>query len=120
MANSKALPPTYLLLTMAVMVVLHLLFPLKKLAPYPTNLLGCIPLLAGIALNLMADRALKAYETTVKPFQGSTALVTTGLLVYEHRLIAPDDLSRLNIAFFNMNSYISMTLFTGVLLALVV
>ena len=78
MANRKALPPTYLLLTMGVMLVLHFSFPLKRVAPYPSNLLGCIPLLAGTALNLMADRALKVYKTTVKPFQVSTALVTTG------------------------------------------
>jgi 4-hydroxybenzoate polyprenyltransferase len=48
------------------------------------------------------------------------ALITAGLLVYEHHLVSPSDLSRLNIAFFNMNSYISMTLFSGVLLALAV
>ena len=78
MAIRKALPPTYLLLTMAVMLVLHFSFPLKRLASYPSNLLGCIPLLAGAALNLMADKALKIYKTTVKPFQVSTALVTTG------------------------------------------
>ncbi len=52
MANSKALPQTYLLITIAVMVVLHLSFPLKRLALYPANLLGCIPLLAGMALIL--------------------------------------------------------------------
>lgn len=34
-----------------------------------------------------------------------------GLLVYEHTLVKPDDLSRLNIAFFNMNGYISITVF---------
>jgi 4-hydroxybenzoate polyprenyltransferase len=33
------------------------------------------------------------------------------LLVYEHRLVRPDDLTRVNIAFFNVNSVISMGLF---------
>lgn len=33
------------------------------------------------------------------------------LLVYEHRLVKPDDLTRVNIAFFNINSIISMGLF---------
>ncbi len=33
------------------------------------------------------------------------------LLVYEHRLVKEDDLSRLNMAFFNMNGYISLTVF---------
>jgi 4-hydroxybenzoate polyprenyltransferase len=33
----------------------------------------------------------------------------------EHRLVKPEDLSRINIAFFHMNSLISLTLFLGVL-----
>jgi 4-hydroxybenzoate polyprenyltransferase len=45
------------------------------------------------------------------------ALAVAGMLVREHRLISPDDLSRLNVAFFNMNSYISVTLFAGTFLA---
>ncbi len=38
-------------------------------------------------------------------------LVVAGLLIYEHLLIKPDDLSRLDAAFFNMNGYISVTIF---------
>ncbi len=38
-------------------------------------------------------------------------LVVVGLLVYEHMLVSPDDLSRLDAAFFNMNGYISVTIF---------
>jgi len=37
--------------------------------------------------------------------------VVAGLLFYEHRLVKPDDLSRLDAAFFNMNGYISVTIF---------
>ena len=37
--------------------------------------------------------------------------VVTGLLIYEHMLVRPDDLSRLDAAFFNMNGYISVTIF---------
>lgn len=38
-------------------------------------------------------------------------LVVAALLVYEHLLVKPNDLSHLNAAFFNMNGYISMTIF---------
>ncbi len=44
---------------------------------------------------------------------------TAVLLLYEHRLVRPDDLSRVDIAFFNINSYISLILFSGVVLALI-
>jgi 4-hydroxybenzoate polyprenyltransferase len=42
-------------------------------------------------------------------------VIITGLLVWEHRLVHPDDLSHIDLAFFNINSYISLTLFAGVL-----
>jgi 4-hydroxybenzoate polyprenyltransferase len=45
-------------------------------------------------------------------------LVTAGLLVYEHSLVRPDDLSRVDVAFFNINSYISLTLLISILGAL--
>ncbi|WP_281174844.1 UbiA-like polyprenyltransferase [Pelobacter seleniigenes] len=38
-------------------------------------------------------------------------VVVALLLVYEHLLVKPDDLSRLDAAFFNMNGYISVTIF---------
>lgn len=37
------------------------------------------------------------------------------LLMVEHRLVKPDDLSRIHIAFFHMNSVVSVLLFIGVL-----
>lgn len=43
-----------------------------------------------------------------------------GLLVYEHSLINPRDLSKINIAFFNVNSYIAGTLFVFTLASLYV
>ncbi|MEJ2469521.1 MAG: UbiA-like polyprenyltransferase [Desulfuromonadales bacterium] len=38
-------------------------------------------------------------------------IVVVALLLYEHSLVRPDDLSRLDAAFFNMNGYISVTIF---------
>jgi len=47
-------------------------------------------------------------------------LVVMGLLLYEHSLVSENDLSRLNMAFFNMNGYISVTIFAFTLLDLLV
>ena len=44
-----------------------------------------------------------------------TVAVIAILLIIEHRLVNPDDLSRINIAFFHVNSLISCTLFFGIL-----
>jgi 4-hydroxybenzoate polyprenyltransferase len=38
-------------------------------------------------------------------------LAAAGILVYEHRLVKPGDLSRLNAAFFTMNGVMSLTVF---------
>ncbi len=43
-----------------------------------------------------------------------------GLLVYEHSLVSPTDLSRVNVAFFNVNSYIAITIFAATFAALYV
>ncbi len=59
-------------------MLLHFLIPVSKIAPYPWNLLGILPLVMGVSLNLIADAAFKREQTTVKPFEKSTALVVTG------------------------------------------
>ena len=42
-------------------------------------------------------------------------LAVAGLFVYEHSLVSPVDLSRLDVAFFNVNGYIAVILFFAVL-----
>lgn len=79
MLRKRILPPTWLCIALLVMAALHLLVPLKKLGLYPWSLLGLIPLAAGIVLNLIADAAFKAGNTTVKPFEASAALITHGV-----------------------------------------
>lgn len=53
------------------------------------------------------------------PWHAVTAMVAV-LLAWEHRLVKPDDLSRLNMAFFTINGLIAVVLFLGVLAALYV
>ena len=43
-------------------------------------------------------------------------ILTAGLFLYEHSLIKVDDLRKLDIAFFNMNGYISVTVFVFTLM----
>jgi len=47
-------------------------------------------------------------------FLGFLAIIGI-LLIAEHRLVKPDDLTHINIAFFHINSVISLLLFVGVL-----
>jgi 4-hydroxybenzoate polyprenyltransferase len=47
-------------------------------------------------------------------------IIVAALLIYEHSLVKPADLSKVNIAFFNVNGYISITIFVTTLLALTI
>jgi len=61
------------------MVLLHFLLPVAKILALPWRLLGIIPLALGVGINLIADKAFKGRNTTVKPLEKSTALITTGV-----------------------------------------
>jgi protein-S-isoprenylcysteine O-methyltransferase Ste14 len=74
----KILPPTYVLLSILLMVALHFLYPGAAIIPPPWNLLGVIPIGFGIWINLSADRAFHRAQTTVKPFEEPAALIVDG------------------------------------------
>ena len=78
MNNGRLMPPVYLFAALASMVLLQFFFPVYQLVPYPWNASGIIPLALGVILNIVADRAFKKTGTTVKPFEISTTLVTSG------------------------------------------
>lgn len=79
MPAKKTLPPTYILIAIVLMVALHLVVPAVQVIPGLWKVLGIIPLTLGIAVNIIADNAFSRAGTTVKPFQESTALITTGV-----------------------------------------
>ena len=53
------------------------------------------------------------------PFFVGCALAV-GLLVYKHRIVSPDDLSRLGMAFFRINAYVSTVMFVSIAVAVLV
>lgn len=59
---------------------------------------------------LVALLALGVTLSLAWPFYVGLA-ITAALLSWEHALVKPDDLSKINLAFFNINGYIAMTLF---------
>ncbi len=82
MRFGRPLPPVVLLLAIILLALMHFVLPGPRILVYPANLVGLLPLVVGVYLNLAADRLFKRHHTTVKPFQESTALLTTG--VYGH------------------------------------
>lgn len=58
------------------MTLLHLLWPIYRYLHFPLSLVGLVPIALGAFLNVVADRQFKRHETTVKPFEDSSALIT--------------------------------------------
>ncbi len=76
---TKLLPPTYFFAAIALALAAHFLFPLAAIVPFGWRFAGVLPIAAGIALNIVADRQFKNRGTEVKPFTRSAALVTDGV-----------------------------------------
>ncbi len=87
--------------------------------------LHSVPARFGIPAALATARACHALTVVAFAGLGWAAglgllywlgvLVVAGLFVYEHSLVSPTDLSRLDMAFFNVNGYIAVILFAAVL-----
>jgi protein-S-isoprenylcysteine O-methyltransferase Ste14 len=82
MRTSNLMPTHYLLVAILLMIALHFLLPLANLIPIPWMVIGLLPLAGGIVINLIADKAFHLANTTVKPFQESTSLITDGVFRY--------------------------------------
>jgi 4-hydroxybenzoate polyprenyltransferase len=66
-------------------------------------------------LLTVAAFATLGWAMGLGPLYWVGVLVVAALLVYEHSLISPEDLSRLDVAFFNVNGYIAVILLVAVL-----
>jgi 4-hydroxybenzoate polyprenyltransferase len=87
--------------------------------------LHSFPARFGIAPALVAARVCHALTVVAFGTLGALlglgtlywvgVLAVAGLFIYEHSLVSPTDLSRLDIAFFNVNGYIAVILFVAVL-----
>jgi protein-S-isoprenylcysteine O-methyltransferase Ste14 len=73
------MPIAYLLVAILLCMGFHFLVPISYIIPSAWNLIGFVPLLLGIWLNISADRAFKRAGTTVKPFEESNALIQEGV-----------------------------------------
>ncbi|HEY8461830.1 MAG TPA: UbiA-like polyprenyltransferase [Blastocatellia bacterium] len=86
--------------------------------------LHSIPRKFGVARALLISRGLHAlmfaalvlvYFLTKLRWIGLLGIIATAaLLIYQHRLVRADDLSRLNAAFFTTNAYVSVILFVTI------
>ncbi|MEO8336926.1 MAG: UbiA-like polyprenyltransferase [bacterium] len=127
--------PWWLLCVLATTVItwgagFDILYALPDIAFDKANGLHSIPVAFGERGAIMIARALHLvtvlcltliglavfrHGSLPSSFFWAGVIVATVLLLYEHSLVRPGDLSRLDAAFFTMNGFISLTLFAFVL-----
>jgi 4-hydroxybenzoate polyprenyltransferase len=69
------------------------------------------------ALTALALAAL-GWQLALGPIYWVGWLAVVALFAYEHSLVSPRDLSRLDVAFFNVNGYIALIVLAAVVLGL--
>lgn len=89
-----------------------------------------IPARFGIAKSLLIARGFHAFSVLMLVLTGLVMkmgpvywiglFVVGALFIYEHSLVKENDLSKLNMAFFNMNGWISVTVFVFTALAYII
>jgi len=122
--------PWWMLWAMALAVTtwsggFDILYALQDVAFDRAHRLYSVPATFGEARAITIARVLHALTVTSLVLVGVATsaswlywigtAVAAGLLLYEHTLVAVDDLSRLNAAFFTMNGVISIVFFAFVL-----
>jgi protein-S-isoprenylcysteine O-methyltransferase Ste14 len=77
--RSRVMPPVYFLTTLVTMLALHLLWPIVTLFTAPVSYSGLVAILVGFVIVLIPARDFEQRATTIKPFEVSTVLITSGL-----------------------------------------
>jgi 4-hydroxybenzoate polyprenyltransferase len=123
--------PVWLLPVLALAVMtwsggFDILYALQDVAFDRENGLFSLPAALGAPRALRVARilhvatvlllALVGWATGAGALYALGVAIVAGLLAYEHSLVKPDDLSKLDAAFFTMNGIISISFFTCVLL----
>lgn len=75
---------------------------------------------AGMHAGTVILLFLTAWLTKLGWIAYTGVAIAAGILVWEHWIVKPSDLSRINVAFFNLNGYISILLFLFFATALLV
>jgi len=75
---NKVNPHVYVLAAFVVMLAALMLVPIAQIIAFPWRLLGCAPLLLGMASVVYSLRMFRLHKTTPKPFGVASALVISG------------------------------------------
>ena len=75
-------PPVYLFLSIAAMLLFHFFLPLYNLVFSPYIYIGIVIMVFGLAVIIWHAGYFRKYDTPIKPFEESTFLIKDGLYRY--------------------------------------
>jgi protein-S-isoprenylcysteine O-methyltransferase Ste14 len=78
MKKTKVLPPIYFVVYLLAAIGLHLILPAARLIRTPYNYAGILLIVAGVGLNIWADRLFHKKNTPVKPIERASCLLEEG------------------------------------------
>ena len=79
--------------------------------PRALGIAGALRVARVLHVLMIASLAALAVSLRLGPLAAAGIAAVAALLVYEHCLVSPRDLSRVNAAFFTMNGYVSVLFF---------
>jgi len=79
---------------------------------------GALRLSGALHVLTVALLAVVGWRADLSWIFAAALVVAAALLVWEHSIVSPDDLSRVNLAFFTLNGYVGVGLFLGTALDL--
>ncbi len=75
----KIMPPNYFMIMVVLNIILHYVFPIKKVVSLPYNYLGILLIVLGIYFNLHVYFVYKKEKNTMKPNEVPQVLITSGV-----------------------------------------
>jgi protein-S-isoprenylcysteine O-methyltransferase Ste14 len=78
----RILPPTLLVVSIGLMVLLHFIFPAGRILSYPFPLLGIVFATIGAIISILGSNQFEREKTTIMTFDIPKVLVTKGLYKY--------------------------------------
>ena len=76
--ENPILPPTYLLISLLLMIAVHFAVPIYLITTSPWKLFGLIPVVLGLFISVRADAQFKRIATTIQPYEKPSAMVIDG------------------------------------------
>ncbi|MGH2349381.1 MAG: methyltransferase family protein, partial [bacterium] len=71
-------PPVYFLFALIAILALHYLFPVLRWLVWPWRAIGIVIIAVAVVLGVLAGGHFRKRETTITPFEQSSALIMEG------------------------------------------